>query len=525
MSFERNLKRVVLVLFTCGATVTAVAQQLKNMPPRRNEPLASRPAAPANRPAAAPAGNLATPARRPSSSAATQSNHVSLEIVAPANASWGTPVDYELIVRNQGSNAVENVRVEAELPRGMEFIAADPNADVESETATWTFDRLEAGRERAIKMQLKPVREGTLECHAMVTCMAISAVQTTVTRPQLEIAMTGPKEVVLGQPARFVLTISNPGTGAATNVVLRDLVPDGFEHPAGDEIEYEVGTLKPGDTRDVNLELIARAGGQHTNHAQVTADGGLKHSAEATIHVLKPELVLKKSGKKRRFLEQPITYAIEVSNPGDAKATRVTVQDEIPQGVVLVSAEDGGRVSTDKRSVRWTFDELPAGEARTVSVTVKPTQTGEIISQTTAAADGGLTATTESSTLVEGVTTLQLEVVDINDPIEVGGETTYEVRVVNRGTQAATNVVLQAVAPKGLKPTKAKSTANLKYEIAGQEVVFEPIPRLAARADASYLITVRAERAGSLKFAVSVFCDELDSSVSKEETTRVYADE
>ncbi len=521
MDGKRKIAVGVLGLISLGLTLTTVAQQARSTAPR-GEMSATRPAGSVA--STTPATPAAAP-RRAAGGANVQTNHVSLEIVAPPGASYGTPADYEFIVRNVGKSAVENVRVEAALPRGAEFVSAEPAADVEADTASWTFDRLDAGRERTITMKLKPMSEGTLECHAMLTCMAITTAQTVVTRPMLELDMAGPREVVAGQPAKFVLKLSNPGTGPATNVIVRNLVPKGFEHPAGDEIEYEVGTLKPGDSRDVTLELIPKMAGEHTNHAEVTADGDLSDEAEVTLRVLKPQLAVNISGKKKRYLEQPVAYSIEVSNPGDAKATRVVLQQEIPAGVTLADATDGGRLSQDKRSVRWNFDELPPGDARTVTITLRPSQPGEVVTQAVASADGGLTAEADAATMVEAVTTLQLEVVDLTDPIETGAETTYEIRVVNRGSQAATNVVVQAIAPKGMKPTKAKGPDKCNHEISGQEVVFEPIPRLAARAEAAYHIQVRADRAGSMRFSVSVYCDELDSSVTKEENTRVYADE
>ncbi len=41
--------------------------------------------------------------------------------------------------------------------------------------------------------------------------------------------------------------------------------------------------------------------------------------------------------------------------------------------------------------------------------------------------------------VVDGLAAIMFEVKDLEDPIEVGGETGYEVRVVNQGTKAATN--------------------------------------------------------------------------------------
>ena len=41
--------------------------------------------------------------------------------------------------------------------------------------------------------------------------------------------------------------------------------------------------------------------------------------------------------------------------------------------------------------------------------------------------------------IVEGIAAILFQTVDVTDPIEVGGETTDEIRVLNQGSKAATN--------------------------------------------------------------------------------------
>ena len=73
--------------------------------------------------------------------------------------------------------------------------------------------------------------------------------------------------------------------------------------------------------------------------------------------------------------------------------------------------------------------------------------------------------------------------------------------------------------------TPLKAEGPVQYEISGREVIFEPIGRLAPRADAGFQIRVRGDRAGDMRFGVELHCDQLDRSLKKEESTRVYADQ
>jgi uncharacterized repeat protein (TIGR01451 family) len=115
------------------------------------------------------------------------------------------------------------------------------------------------------------------------------------------------------------------------------------------------------------------------------------------------------------------------------------------------------------------------------------------------------------------------EVLDVNDPIETGGTTSYEIRVVNQGTKAATNVRLATVLPAGMQPVEAQGP--VAHLLDGRQVVFEPLARLAPKADTTYHVRVRADQAGDMRVRVQLLSDEMQSPVTKEESTRVFGNE
>jgi hypothetical protein len=71
----------------------------------------------------------------------------------------------------------------------------------------------------------------------------------------------------------------------------------------------------------------------------------------------------------------------------------------------------------------------------------------------------------------------------------------------------------------------ARGAAGVQYKVEGQEVVFEPLPKLAPRADAIYRVKVKGLQAGDLRFRARMKADGLTEPVLKEESTRVYGDE
>jgi uncharacterized repeat protein (TIGR01451 family) len=124
---------------------------------------------------------------------------------------------------------------------------------------------------------------------------------------------------------------------------------------------------------------------------------------------------------------------------------------------------------------------------------------------------------------IEGLAAINFQLSDINDPIELGGETAYEVRVTNQGSKAATNIRLVAIVPSEMKPMGAEGP--VRYKIDGQRIVFEPLKQLAPKADTSFTIKVKALEAGDLRLQAQISTDEIRDPITKEESTRVYGDE
>jgi uncharacterized repeat protein (TIGR01451 family) len=317
--------------------------------------------------------------------------------------------------------------------------------------------------------------------------------------------------------------ISNPGSGVATGVVLSERIPPGLQHPAGTELEYEVGDLKPGESRKLDLPLVASRPGPTTNLLVARGDGNLRAEDRRDLEVIAPQLDVLVEGPKRRYLERQATYQISLSNPGTATAEQVELQASLPAGLKFVSANNNGGYDQASRTVRWGLKELPANETATVELIALPVEPGQQAIRLRSTAQRGLTVEKDQPLLIEGVAAILFQVASTVDPVEVGGETAYEVHVVNQGSKAATNLRLTVDLPAQMKPLAAEGPA--RYALDGNSVVFESLARLSPKADASYRVRVKALRPGDLRARFQLKTDDMQSPVTKEESTRVYADE
>jgi hypothetical protein len=127
------------------------------------------------------------------------------------------------------------------------------------------------------------------------------------------------------------------------------------------------------------------------------------------------------------------------------------------------------------------------------------------------------------TTKVEGLSAIALELIDIEDPVEVNGETTYEIKVLNTGTKTETDVKIVCTIPAEFEQFKSASGPT-GYKVEGNEIVFEPLAKLAPRADAIYRIQVKCTTAGIAHFKARMTSAILTEPVTKEEATRIYQD-
>ncbi len=156
-------------------------------------------------------------------------------------------------------------------------------------------------------------------------------------------------------------------------------------------------------------------------------------------------------------------------------------------------------------------------------MTALPTEPGELKLHVKGRAQQGLADERDETVIVEGIAAILFELVDINDPVEVGGETTYEIRVSNQGSKAATEVRVVALLPPQMQAIHADGPA--RHVIDGQRVLFDPVSQLAPKADMTYTVKVKALEAGDLRLRVQVVTDEIRVPITKEESTRVYAED
>ena len=441
---------------------------------------------------------------------------------APAEVQVGLPATFVIDVRNVGATEALNVQVHDRIPMGMRLVDSTPQPQIRGELLTWALGGVEPGGERAITIQLVPETEGELGSVARVTFEAAASVRTIATRPVLKISQRAPERVLLGQQLELEIEVQNTGTGMARNVILQADIPEGLEHPKGSQLDNLLGNLAPGEIRTQILRLRAVNPGQVTSAVRLVSNGDTQAEHDTQVQVIAPNVAVELLGPSKRFLERQATFNVAIANHGSANATNLELVAYLDRGFTFISTENQGQYDPTNHSVSWSLDELPIGANGTVPLTLLPVQEGQHALRVEVLADLGIRERTEKTVSVATVAELTFDVVDDYDPIETGAETTYTVRISNRGSRDDANVQLRLQLPPELELVSADRNAGTD----GQGmVVFEPMPHLKADQQEIYRVRVRGVRPGTHKIQAILTSDQSQVPVIKEESTTVYADQ
>ncbi len=308
----------------------------------------------------------------------------------PSQALLFDPIHYSVEVANTGNAPMTEVVLSDVLPRDLEYTGGKPTPQSRT-LLTWNLGTLAAGQRRTIEYQVISKKPGTYTNLAVVTAAGglrqESSSRVTVMKPEITLNMVGPERRYANLPATYELTVTNPGTAAASNLILTDTLPaqtrvlnvsDGGQVNEG-KVEWRLGQLPAGTRRTVRLMLAVQGGGEIVNKATVQGDRGLTASAEVKT------LFQGVAGLSGRITDtdpvevgREFSYLFVVRNTGTAPATDVRVTAIVPQQLQIV--EPRGPSAAKVEGERITFAPLPlkeGGELR-FEIKVKALKAGDV---------------------------------------------------------------------------------------------------------------------------------------------------
>jgi uncharacterized repeat protein (TIGR01451 family) len=467
---------------------------------------------PVNEPAPVPAAVAETLSQQPS---------VSLEWAGPPVVKVNQANEYSLFVRNTCGQPLQKVVVQVKVPENVAVQTTAPVSKIVEGVHLFEIGTLPAKAGQTIKFQLKQASKGELNCQAWVTFTGTSAMKALVKEPKLAVKINAPEKVVLGDKFTVEYTVENVGDFAADDVRLKldRLLNEG-----------QPQTLKPGESRRLSAEFLATEPASVSYEAIASASEGLTANAKATVQVMVPKLDVGVSGPSQVMIGRKAAYLVKVGNCGDVPLTGVIVRESLPAGFRVLGGETG------PDGLQWAVGDLAVGQVKEFAFEGTPMQPGSLAFHASAEGSRGTKAMKSIQTAVDGIPALRMEMLDTVDPVEKGGETTYEIRVVNTGSKADANIAIRCELPRNFEfvtatgPTQGLERVGVDFNAKDKNVenkhtiVFDPIAELAPKTEAVFKIKVKAVGAGDARFKATMTSKHLTAPVTKEESTRVYGD-
>ena len=379
------------------------------------------------------------------------------------NPNFGDKVDYTIKVTNDGIGDANNIVVKDVLGEGLKFVSAtgEYTWDEDSRTIIWIVD-LAKGESKIFHVIAVAEAYGVLSNNVFVGDKSASA---DVTVPEIipdkTVSIANPN---FGDNVTYTVTVSNDGIGDANNVVIVDRLGEGLtfvsasDNGVWDPVKRTVTwivDLAKGESRTFYVNATVVGYGNVSNSLVVG-------NKTAGVNVTVPEIIPDKTvNVANPNFGDDVTYTVTVSNDGIGDAKAVVVRDVLGEGLVFVSASDGGVYDENTRTVTWIVD-LAKGESKVFTVNATVDAYGNV---------------TNSLVVGNKTTGVNVTVPEINPDKTVnvanpnfGDDVTYSVTVTNVGIGDAKAVVVKDTLGKGLKFISA--TGNYTFDEATNTITW-----------------------------------------------------
>lgn len=455
----------------------------------------------------------------------SQQPELRIEKDAPPKATLNQPIVYNIRVRNVGRAVAHQVVVEDSIPLGATLKGTIPEAELDPQDKhlVWKLGSIEPNQEQVIKVQIVPTQPGEIGSIATVRFVGRVASKTVITAPKLDLEMFGPVETIVGETATYKFKVTNRGDGDATNVLVRNIIPEGLRHPAGNDLEYEIGTLKAGQSREVALAVLAARPGQVTNSAVVTSNGQEQDKTAADVVVLDSRLAIARTGPQRRFVGRPANYSTQITNQSTQPLRNVTVVEQLAPGVEVAAVPEHGHIDPAKRTITWVIPQLAPQEVATVKSSLVSAARGTYASTVSARDAAGNRTEATSQLEVEGFEALQVDMsAQHGGQVAIGEQVSLRMLIHNRGSATATNVIAEFDVPEGLEFVSAKPE---QYTLEGNRIRFAPLPALEINQEKTFDIVCVAKGEGQPRIVANIFSDGNRNPIREEQSVAVFREE
>jgi len=451
-----------------------------------------------------------------------ETSQLLLESQAPARVVPGGVYERIITLTNLTDCALARVTLQELLPPEVKMVASEPAVTRgQGAELTWELGTLAPRASTVIRARLSADREGRFTQCLLPAWRPAACVEVAVVAPFLALGLRHPAQGGTCDPIPVELLLRNTGGAPLDEVAALLPLPEGLRGAGGEtELRVAVPKLAPGESRVATVALRADRAGRFVLRGQATAAGGMVAEAQGEIQVRQARLTVALEAPREQFLDRPATHRLTVTNEGDDDARLATLTLHLPPQTPVRSASDGGVAGAE--AVRWDLGTLAPGQTRTVTAVLQPARIGEGGPRASATATCAAQANMAALTQVRGVPALGIEVVDLQDPIEVGREGIYVITVINQGTAHDHEIALTCHFEAEQSFLDATGPSEGRHDPTARKVTFAPVADLPPGRTLEWRVRFRADKPGDVRFRAQLNTRELQRPVFETEATKQY---
>jgi uncharacterized repeat protein (TIGR01451 family) len=446
-----------------------------------------------------------------------------VEAISPPSANLQQETTFRVIVKNAMKTQAYGVVVKDILPDTLEYVKSQPEAKRDGNTLVWELGEMPIGSDKTLTIIAKPIRVGTIEHTATVSCQTGTRSRLVVQEPKIRVEQTlVPAKPLKGQPVQLRVAVSNPGTGVARNVAVVVKVSQGLQDGQGSRVfDQEIRRLGPGERMELQpLTLSTVSGGNQTSEVSATSPDVATQQADSKasqqIEVLEPKLKVTMTGPSQKYTNTEDIYEINVENPGTAPARNLQVSVFVPdaRGVLKASRISGSEADVEyaSRRLKWpTIDRINPGESKVLRFEYKVGAMGTYPFTADIRGESGLADKQSVTTLVTGVADVDFQISEKSRIIDVGDTTDYVINIRNNGTKDAENLLISAELSENLKAIETDGhEGNVQFDPKDpRQTTFPKIDHLPAGQEMTLVIRVEAVKPGLSRMRVFLHHEDL----------------
>ncbi len=197
--------------------------------------------------------------------------------------------------------------------------------------------------------------------------------------------------------------------------------------------------------------------------------------------------------------------------------------EQIPEGMKFLKASQGGTFDPQKKTVTWNIQQIAGEESEDVSVMLLPEAPGTKESVIRVFGETGQIGSTTAETAIRGFALLDIKISLADQPVVIGERVSYRIEIQNRGTEAATGVLVSSLLPKEMKMISIKGP--LEHQQTEQQIDFSPIADLAPNKHIAVDLLLEATAPGDTRLHVQVQSDQMKKPLSRETATVIFGEQ